>query len=173
MEARIQRPDDEIRWFRIGGEPTIDGGEVVTLCGVVHDITDQKHREDTLREIHDSIPNRQHSFEDKVQILLELGRRELDIEYGTLPKIRGDKYMFEFVDVDDGRIQPGDVVPLSTTNCEIVARTELTLVLGDNETRRRKRLELASPSGVVRAVSVCRSLLRVTLMRRSVFTRVQ
>jgi PAS domain S-box-containing protein len=42
VEARYQRPDGSIRWFRIRGEPTIKDGEVVTLRGAVHDITDHK-----------------------------------------------------------------------------------------------------------------------------------
>jgi len=41
--------------------------------------------------------------------------------------------VFEFGDSDDDSIQPGDVVPVSATNCEIVASTERTLVLGNVE----------------------------------------
>lgn len=133
VEARFQRSDDEIRWFRIRGEPSIDDGEIVTLRGAVHDITDQQRREDILREMHDIISNRQGSFEDKVQALLELGRKELETEYGTLSRIQGDEYVFEFVAADDDSIQPGGVIPLSATNCEIAASTEQTLVLGDIE----------------------------------------
>lgn len=63
--------------------------------------------------------------------LLELGRQELDVEYGTLSHIRGDDYIFEVVDAEDDIIQAGDVVPVSTTNCEIAASRRETLVLGD------------------------------------------
>jgi PAS domain S-box-containing protein len=133
VEARFRRQGGDIRWFEIRGEPRIEDGEVVRLRGAVHDITDRKHRERTLREIYDITSNTDHSFENKVQALLELGREELGIEYGTLSQIRGDEYVFEFVDTDDDSIQPGDVVPLSATNCEIVASTEQTVVLGDIE----------------------------------------
>lgn len=133
VEARLQRPNGEIRWFDIRGGPTMEDGEVVTLRGAVHDITAQKRRERVLREIHDIISNRHQSFEEQIQTLLELGRRELDTEYGTLSEIRGEEYIFEFVDADDDSIQPGDVAPVSATNCEIVASTEQTLVIGDIE----------------------------------------
>jgi PAS domain S-box-containing protein len=51
VEARFQRPDGEIRWFRIRGEPRIEDGEVVTLRGAVHDITHHKEREQDLRQV--------------------------------------------------------------------------------------------------------------------------
>ncbi|GAB7010737.1 PAS domain S-box protein [Halorubrum trueperi] len=51
VEARFQRPDGELRWFRIRGEPTTEDGEVVTLRGAVHDITTHKEREQELRQI--------------------------------------------------------------------------------------------------------------------------
>ena len=133
VEARIQQSDGDIRWLEIRGEPRIEDGKVVTLRGAVHDITAQKRRERILREIYDITSNTEYSFEDKVHALLELGRRELDLEYGTLSEIRGDEYVFEFVAADDDSIQPGDVVPLSATNCELVASTEQTVVLGDVE----------------------------------------
>lgn len=133
VEARFRRPDGDIRWFDIRGETTIEDGEVETLRGAVHDITDRKRREHVLRKIHNIISNRNRSFEEQVQALLELGRAELGTKYGTLSKIRGDEYVFEFVDADDDTIKPGDIAPVSATNCEIVASIEQTLVIGDVE----------------------------------------
>lgn len=46
VDARYRRPDGTIRWFRIHGEPTIEDGDVVTLRGAVHDITNHKAAED-------------------------------------------------------------------------------------------------------------------------------
>jgi PAS domain S-box-containing protein len=133
VEARFQLPNGDIRWAEIRGEPHVKAGEVVSLRGAVHDITSRKRREHVLRELYEITSNREKSFEEKIQALLELGRRELGTEYGTLSKIRGDEYVFEFVDTDDDSIQSGDVVPLSATNCELVASTEQTVVLGDIE----------------------------------------
>ncbi|MCD2203295.1 PAS domain S-box protein [Halobacterium sp. KA-6] len=50
VEARFQRPDGEIRWLRIQGEPALEDGEVVTLRGAVRDITDYKERERDLEQ---------------------------------------------------------------------------------------------------------------------------
>lgn len=133
VEARFQQAGGDIRWFEIRGDPRLKDGEVVTLRGAVHDITERKRRERTLREIYEIASDTDRSFPDKVHALLELGRRELDTGYGTLLRICGDEYTFEFVESDDDSIQPGDVVPLSTTNCESVASTEQTVVIGDVE----------------------------------------
>jgi len=133
VEARFQRPAGEIRWCDIRGEPTIEDGDVVTLRGAVHDITVQRRRERVLRKIYDIIANRHQSFEEQIQALLELGRHELDTEYGAFSEIHGEEYVFKFVDAADDSIQSGDVVPLSATNCEMVAQTEQSLVLGNIE----------------------------------------
>ena len=45
VNARFRRPDGEMRWLRIQGEPTTENGEVHTLRGAVQDITEQVRRE--------------------------------------------------------------------------------------------------------------------------------
>jgi len=133
VEARYRQSDGGTRRFRIEGEPVVEDGEVTTIRGAVQDITDRRERERVLREMHDIISNRDRSFEGQVRALLELGRAELDTQFGTLSRIRDDEYIFEVVAADDDSVQAGDVVPVSATNCEIVASTEETLVLGDIE----------------------------------------
>ena len=133
VEARYRRPDGEVRWAEVRGEPRLADGEVVTLRGAVHDVTARKRRERVLRELYEITSDRHASFDEKVDALLALGRRELDTEYGTLSRIRGDEYVFEFVDADDDSIRAGDVAPLSATNCERVASSKRTIVIGDVE----------------------------------------
>ncbi len=120
-------------WFDVRAYPSPSG-----LSVYFYDITDRKrqrealaHREETLREMQDIIADRARSFDEQVRDLLALGRSELGTAYGSLSTIRGDEYIFEFVDADDDSIKEGDVVPLSATNCEIAASNEETLVLGD------------------------------------------
>jgi PAS domain S-box-containing protein len=144
VEVRFRRPvastetdgDDvdtgsEVRWLRVQGTPTVVDGEVVSLRGAAQDVTDRRDRERVLREVHDVIADREQSFAEQVQALLELGRRELGTEYGTLSAIRDDEYVFEVVAGGDDDVQAGNVVPVAATNCEIVAATEETLVIGD------------------------------------------
>jgi PAS domain S-box-containing protein len=126
----IIRDDGEKRVIEYAATANIVSGEHLSM---LRDVTNRDNREKVLREMYNIISNRDQSFAAQVEALLELGRQELDVAYGTLSEIRGDEYVFKFVSADDESIQAGDVVPVSATNCEIAANTERTLVLGDVE----------------------------------------
>ncbi|MFB6108886.1 MAG: PAS domain S-box protein [Haloplanus sp.] len=55
VDARFERSDGEIRWFRILGEPAMEQGEVVQLRGAVQDVTDHKRREQELNRQNDRL----------------------------------------------------------------------------------------------------------------------
>lgn len=103
------------------------------FTSIVRDISERKNRERVLREMHNIISDRAQSFEEQVQALLRLARSEVGTRYGTLSRIQGEDYVFEFVDSDDDSIQAGDRAAVSATNCEIAVSTEQTVVLGDVE----------------------------------------
>lgn len=120
-------------WFDVRVHPSESG-----LSIYLFDITEQKaqreelrHRQKVLRRMYEIISDRGRTFEDQVKALLQLGRQEFDVSYGTLSQIRGEEYVFEIVDAATEAIQSGDTVPLSATNCEIAATNEETLVLGN------------------------------------------
>ena len=122
-------------WFTVRAFPSDTG-----LSVYFHDITDERRqreqietRERVLREIYEIIADRQRSFSQQIQALLALGREELGVAYGTLSRIDGDQYIFEFVDAHNDSLQVGEVVPLSATTCELVASSEQTLVFGNVE----------------------------------------
>jgi len=131
ITVRFRRGDDQFRWLRVQGDPVVEDGDVTSLRGAVKDVTDRRTRERVLREMYEIISDRDRTFGEQVQALLEFGRAELNTEYGTLSRIEGEDYLFELVATDDDSIAAGDVVPVSATNCEIAASTEQTLVLGD------------------------------------------
>lgn len=120
-------------WFDVRVYPSETG-----LSIYFYDITEERqHREElhnrerVLRKMYEITADRDRSLAEQVNALLALGRGELGTKYATLSKIDDSGYLFEFVDAADERIQPGDVVPVEATNCEIVASTEESLVLGD------------------------------------------
>lgn len=90
-----------------------------------------EQRERILREMYEIIADGDRSFAEQVEELLELGRDELETQYGTLSQITDEEYIFEIVASDDDSIQSGDIGELSATNCELVASNEQTVVLGD------------------------------------------
>ncbi|ESP88081.1 hybrid sensor histidine kinase/response regulator [Candidatus Halobonum tyrrellensis] len=112
---------------------TDDEGEVTEIVVSDQDITDRRGRERVLREMYEVIADRDRSFDEQVRALLELGRQQLGVDYGTLSRVRGDEYVFEVVDADGGGIDEGDVVPVSATNCEIAVERRETLAIGDVE----------------------------------------
>ena len=127
---QISRENGEKRVIEYAATANVVSGEHLS---VLRDVTDRDNREETLRDICTIISKHDLPFAEQVEALLELGRQELDVAYGTFSEIRGDKYTFEVVSADDESIQAGDVVPVSATNCEIAANTERTLILGDIE----------------------------------------
>ncbi|WP_332303225.1 PAS domain-containing sensor histidine kinase [Rhizobium sp. GR12] len=51
MRYRLRRADGVYRWFEVRAEPSRDKkGEIKQWCGVLYDIEEQKHSEDTLKE---------------------------------------------------------------------------------------------------------------------------
>lgn len=120
-------------WFDVRAYPSETG-----LSVFFYDITELRrqrdrlaNRDQVLRAMYEIMADSELQFEEQVERLLALGRRELDTAYGTLSQIRGEEYLFEHVSAEDDAVQSGDVVPLSATNCEIAATTEQTLVLGN------------------------------------------
>jgi len=123
------------RWLNVRAFPSETG-----LSVYFYDITDQHRQQEqleteerVLREMYEIIADRDREFSEKVNALLRLGRTELQTEYASLSRIEGDEYIFEYVDAANDEIQQGETVPVSATNCEIVAKDEETLVLGDIE----------------------------------------
>ncbi len=115
-----------------------DDGDPVGFAGIGRDFTETlqererlHRRERTLRTMHQIVADRDSPFEEQVEALLDLCREEIGVEYGTLSHIHGDDYIFEVVSAADDSIEVGDVIPVSATNCEIVATTERRLVASD------------------------------------------
>ena len=120
-----------VRILATATEAALDRTDRETDIRVQRDVLER--REHALRTMHDVIADRDLPFDEQVEALLELGREELGVGYGTLSRIEDGDYHFEIVASDDDTVQAGDVAPLSATNCEIAAATEQTLVLGDVE----------------------------------------
>ncbi|MFQ3318212.1 MAG: PAS domain S-box-containing protein [Natronomonas sp.] len=139
---RIVRPDGTERWMEARGSPVRDtDGEVIRVVGIGEDITERREaeleleaREEHLRETTEIIADKTRTFDEQVEELLEIGRETLDAEYATVSRIRGDQYVFDtVVGPEGGDIDSGDVVPLSSTNCERTISSEETVILENIE----------------------------------------
>jgi len=127
----------EERWLDVRAYPSETGVSVY-----VRDETAERRREEqiverqrTIREIYEAVSDVDLPFERKVERLIDVGRRVVGTEYGSLSRVEGDDYVVEVLgggDRDrDGAIEAGEVVDLGATNCERTVRSERSVVLAD------------------------------------------
>ncbi|WP_254839690.1 bacterio-opsin activator domain-containing protein [Natronomonas marina] len=151
VEFRFEHSDG--RWITLHarGRNLLDDPAIEGLVVYTHDITERREyerrlesREACLRRTTEILADRERSLDEQIDAVLEVGREMLDVEYGTLSRLREDNYVFETVSGVDDAVQSGDVVPLSATNCERTVSREERLVLEDIE---REAPELAGREG--------------------------
>nr|WP_197052343.1 PAS domain S-box protein [Halobellus rufus] len=59
---RLYRADGEIRWVRSMGVPVYEGEDVVAVRGAYQDVTEQKEREDAIREFEQAVESAGHAI---------------------------------------------------------------------------------------------------------------
>ena len=85
IEARFETPSGEVRWLRVQGEPTVEGGEVTTLRGSVQDVTERKAREREITQARDRVQALFDNSPDLIDVLdldgriLEVNQRFCDV----------------------------------------------------------------------------------------------
>ena len=133
IEAPLVLPNGDTAPYEIALSAVEDG-----IAGIGREVSQRQEqrnslqrRERVLRGMHDIVSDTDRDFEEQVEAMLLLGREELGVDYGTLSRIEDEDYRFEIVSSADSAIEAGDVVPVSATNCEIVAADERSLVLGN------------------------------------------
>jgi len=121
------------KWLEVRAYPSPTG-----LSVYFRDVTERHEREESLaerervlKEVYRVIAEKETTFEAKVEQLLDIGQAVLGTDCAALSHIDGEDYIFEIVKDPDGGADPGDVVPLSATNCERAVVEERTLVLSD------------------------------------------
>jgi len=150
-EFRFEHSDGSWVTLHARGRNLLEEPAVGGLVVYTHDITGRREyerrlesRETCLRRTTEILADRERGFDEQLDAVLDVGRRMLDVEYGTLSRLREGNYVFEAVSGADDAVQEGDVVPLSATNCERTVSREERLVLEDIE---REAPELAKRAG--------------------------
>jgi PAS domain S-box-containing protein len=123
-------------WFEVHAYPSETG-----LSVYFRDVTEQinsenelQERERALRRAYEVIADPEKRFEEKIDDLLEVVRKAVGTEYGTLSRVQDEDYVFEAVAAPaDAALEAGDTVALEATNCSRVVASERTLVLRDVE----------------------------------------
>ncbi|RQH01472.1 GAF domain-containing sensor histidine kinase [Natrarchaeobius oligotrophus] len=128
-------PEPLETWFEVNAFPSETG-----LSVYFRDVTERKETERelrannrTLQRLYEITADRNRSFEEKVDRLLELGQDRLGLEIGFVANIDADENRFEITHAigDDDRLRPGAVAPLSQTYCRRTIESDDLLVLAD------------------------------------------
>ncbi len=102
------------------------------------DVTEQKKREQTLRDEQDALramyritADQEASFEEKAQRLIDLGREYLSLPHGLLTRISGGTQRIVRASESHPLLQPGVSCPLSETYCRKTIQEESFLAVQD------------------------------------------
>lgn len=145
-ENRHYSPYLYVGFVHFGYTVTIDGTGTVSISdnpGTTEQLlrqtpdnpsNDLAHRERAMKDIADVIAARDRPFVERLDGLLEVVRKTLGMESGTLSYVDSDSYVFEAVDgTVCVELQAGEIVPLAETVCKRVVETEQVLVLRNVE----------------------------------------
>ncbi|MXV63543.1 PAS domain-containing protein [Natronorubrum sp. JWXQ-INN-674] len=120
-------------WFEVHAYPSQTG-----LSVYFRDVSERKRVERelhennrTLQRLYSITADRELTFEQKVQQLLELGRERLGLDVGFMADIdeRDDRFEVVYVTGDDDRLEPGSISSLSETYCRRTIEADELLVL--------------------------------------------
>lgn len=137
---RLQAQDGDERLVDVTFARAFTNGDVTTLRGALHDVTERKHREEkitdreqTLRSAYEIIADGDRSVSEQLEALLAVARDHIGTDYATFSHIQEDQYEFERVAVAPGiDLQAGDTIDLiELPICERVFETAEPLVLSD------------------------------------------
>lgn len=120
-ETRLRRKDGSEAFALITGVPRIANGNYEGSITVITDLTERLRMEKALRASEESIRSLyaiaagQESFEDKLQLLLQMGAKRFELPMGILGCIQKDQYIIVALETETKPLQVGDMMPLAHT----------------------------------------------------------
>ncbi|WP_136718467.1 PAS domain S-box protein [Halorientalis salina] len=134
VELRNYRKDGEQFWNRVSIAPVQTENGPSHFVGFQQDITEEKQREQELKENKEQIAeqndalksfakivtNAERTLNQRITDLLNLGATYLDLDVGILSEIDGSEYTVRDVVGPAEAIEPGDSLNLTDTYCSLV-----------------------------------------------------
>ena len=138
VQAEVAREtEDGPRHFRLDSVLFSPGTQPEGYA-IYTDVTDQKKREQTLRDEQDALramyritADQDAPFEEKVQRLIDLGREYLALPYGFLTRISGGTQQIIQASGSHPLLQPGASCPLSESYCRKTLQKRSFLAVQD------------------------------------------
>lgn len=104
--------------------PITDDGQVTQIVGIARDVTQRVKRETALRRLYEAAADTDHSFEEKIRRILEVGREYLDLPYGFFTVIDEKTQRVKHAVGDHELLQPGASAPLEEAYCRKTIQSE-------------------------------------------------
>ncbi|HJT19276.1 MAG TPA: PAS domain S-box protein [Nitrospira sp.] len=139
MEKRYRRSDDTWVWVNTTVSLVRTATQVPSYyIAVVEDISERKRSEEALRDneqairsLHESISTPGLTFDQRVQTVLELGRRRFRLPIGVLTSVHDDHLELTHVCADDEKLQAGMRLPLAQSFCGNALKAGEVLSFGE------------------------------------------
>ncbi|WP_136716515.1 PAS domain S-box protein [Halorientalis salina] len=111
-------------------------GKTLAFLGSIRDVSARieyeqeiHDRNDALRTFHEIATDDEHSFDEQVEELLELGTEHLGLDVGVLSDIDTETYTVEQAIAPEGTVEQGEQYELGETYCDLVVeRNELVAI---------------------------------------------
>lgn len=133
----VRETEDGPHYFRLDSV-LFSGGEQPEGYAIYTDVTEQKEREQTLRDEQDALramyritADQDASFEEKMQQLIDLGREHLALPYGFLTEITERTQHIVRASGTHSLLQPGETCPLSESYCRKTIQGQSLLAVQD------------------------------------------
>ena len=100
-----------------------EDGSVKGVYALVNDITERKRIEQSLRTLHNISASQDLSFNEKLVALLKAGCKLLNLPFGIIARIEGERYEVVEASTPDASINSGDTFELGKTYCRETVKT--------------------------------------------------
>ncbi|MBX0297540.1 MEDS domain-containing protein [Haloarcula nitratireducens] len=111
--------------------------EVDRMLGTLRErtaaVTELQRRDRFLQNLHDVMADQSRSFEERIHVVLELGRDQFDFEIGGLNRVDpdADRFEVEYLVGDHEHFEPGAEFKLSDTYCQAAADIEAAAMVSN------------------------------------------
>jgi len=118
LDFRLQQPDGFYTWLNVSGQVVSEQDDpFLRMAGSAFEINDRKRDEQMRDEVFQLLTTEAPDSNHRVQRLLEIGLRYLDMDIGIVSRIHGNDYEALYVVDSLGNLEAGSMFKVDDTYC--------------------------------------------------------